>query len=75
MNLYAIEDYNSFAHCVLGHHPGESRTDFLEKKLEINSPKTRPEVSEADPQRYKINQKVTGKCLICEVSKMNPENS
>ena len=36
---------------------------------------TRPEVSEVDPQSNKSNQKVTEKCLICQVSKINPENS
>ena len=37
--------------------------------------KTRPEVSEADPQRNKSKQKVTKKGLICQVSIINPEIS
>ena len=34
---------------------------------------TRPEVSEADPQRNKSMQKVTEKCPICQVSNIDPE--
>ena len=36
---------------------------------------TRPEVSEADPQRNKSKQKVTEKSLICQVFIINPEIS
>ena len=34
---------------------------------------TRPEVSEADPQRDSSKQKVAEKCLICQVSNIDPE--
>ena len=34
---------------------------------------TRPEISQAGPQRNKSKQKITEKCLICQVSKTNAE--
>ena len=36
---------------------------------------TRPDISENDPQRNKSKQKITEKCLICQVSKINAEIS
>ena len=43
--------------------------------LNRNTKLTRPEVSEADPQRNKSKKKVTEKCLIFLVSNINPEIS
>ena len=43
--------------------------------IRLKSSTTRPEVSVADPQRNKSMQKVTERCLICQVSIINPEIS
>ena len=53
----------------------KSAIRLIHKIIKMEKPReiiTRPEVSEADPQRNKSNQKVTEKCLICQVSQINP---